>query len=712
MRLTRRAFFKYTGGTALTLYVVGPAGVREAVAEGGGGTLDPAAIEKFAQALLVPPAMPRTARLAARGGKPVDYYEISVQQFAQQVLPPGMPTTMLWGYGPVGNPSAHNAPSYTIESRWDAPVRVKWVNDLVDDHGGYLSHLLPVDPTLHWANPGQLPNADGVSRTDSRPDFTGLTYVPPDEFTDPTTQYTTYAGPVPLVTHVHGAVSVGDESDGYSEAWFLPAASDLPAGYAAHGTWYPFFAGKAHTRYGVTWGPGFSVSQYPNVNRASTLWYHDHVLGMTRLNVYAGPAGFYLLRGGPAGDGTTRDSRTGEPGVLPGPAPKTNDPAGLRYREIVMAIQDRSFDSNGDLFYPDSRVFFDEYSGPYVPQTDVPPVWQPEFFGNTLMVNGRVWPFLDVEQRRYRFRLLNGCQARFLILDFAAVPGVRAWQVGNEGGFLPEPVDLAAVSDNRLLMGPAERVDLIVDFTAVPLGRHVLRNLGPDEPFGGGEPDVDFDQADPETTGQVLEFRVRPASSPDATTPPEFLVLPARTPLPPATTVRRVALLEQASTVIDGPIAAFVGTVDGDPSQGPATATAYPWDAPVTENPAVGSTELWEIYNTTEDAHPIHIHELAFEIVDRQPIDVIPPEEEIAAATDTLPSVVVSIPLDSSPRPPEEGELGVKDTVISYPGEVTRLKATFLTAGQYVWHCHIVEHEDNEMMRPLRIGPVQPGQPD
>jgi FtsP/CotA-like multicopper oxidase with cupredoxin domain len=132
----------------------------------------------------------------------------------------------------------------------------------------------------------------------------------------------------------------------------------------------------------------------------------------------------------------------------------------------------------------------------------------------------------------------------------------------------------------------------------------------------------------------------------------------------------------------------------------------------VTENPAVGSTELWEIYNTTEDAHPIHIHELAFEVVDRQPIDVIPAEEEFAAATDDLPSVVVSIPPDSSPRPPEEGELGVKDTVISYPGEVTRLRASFLTAGQYVWHCHIVEHEDNEMMRPLRIGPVQPGQPE
>ena len=711
MELTRRGFLKYTGGTVLTLYVIGPGGERLAVAHIQGGTLDPAAIEKFAQALLVPPAMPRAGRILQRG-KPVDYYEISVRQFAQQVLPPGRPQTTVWGYGAVGG--LHHAPSLTIEARWNSPVRVKWINDLVDDQGRFLPHLLPVDPTLHWANPERRPDANGTARTDLRPDFSGLTFVPPDQLTDPTTQYSTYSGPVPLVTHVHGAVGVGDESDGYAEGWFLPAATNIPDGYATVGRWYKFFAAKAAERFGVTWGPGHVVAQYPNRNRASTLWYHDHTLGMTRTNVYAGPAGFYLMRGGPAGDGRAIDSRTSQPAVFPGPAPKRNDPPGRHYREIPIAIQDRSFDTDGSLFYPDTRAFFDDYAGPYVPQTDIPPVWQPEFFGNTIIVNGRVWPYQDVEQRRYRFRVLNGCQARFLILDFSSIPGVQAWQVANEGGFLPAPVDLTGTNQNRLLIAPAERADLILDFTSVPLGRHVLRNLGPDEPFGGGEPDDDFDEADPGTTGQVMQFRVRPATSPDPSTPPQFLTLPGRTPLPPASSTRRLALLEQASTVYDGPVAAFVGTVSGDPAAGPAEATARPWMEEVTENPAVGSTEVWEIYNATADAHPIHVHELAFEVIDRQLIDVSPPEEEQEEPPPggAPPTVTVQLAAGSAPRPPEPWELGVKDTVIAYPGEVTRLKATFLTAGQYVWHCHIVEHEDNEMMRPLRVGPVQPGQPE
>ena len=708
MELTRRGFLKYTGGSVLTLYLIGPGGQRLAVAQLPGGSLDPAAIEKFAQPLLVPPAMPRAGRILERGQQ-MDYYEISVRQIAQQVLPPDRPQTTVWGYGPVGG--AHHAPSFTIEARWNSPVRVKWINDLVDEAGHFRPHLLPVDPTLHWANPERRPDAAGNAVTDTRPDFTGLTYVPRDQFTDPGTQYTTYAGPVPLVTHVHGAVQVGDESDGYSEAWYLPAASDIPDGWATEGTWYDFFASKAHEKFGVTWGPGFAIGQYPNLNRASTLWYHDHVLGLTRSNVYAGPAGFYLVRGGPAGDGKATDSRTSRPAVFPGPAPKRNDPPGRRYREIPIAIQDRSFNADGSLFYPDTRAFFDEFAGPYVPETDVPPVWQPEFFGNTLIVNGRVWPYQDVEQRRYRFRVLNGCQSRFLILDFAAIPGVRVWQLANEGGFLPAPLDLTATNGNRLLFGPAERADLIVDFTSVPVGAHMLRNVGPDEPFGGGTPGEDFDEADPAGTGQVLQFRVHPASAPDPTTPPQYLVLPARSPLGPATSARRVALLEQASAVYDGPVAAMLGTVEGDPATGPAVARAHPWAGHLTENPGLGATEIWEIYNATEDAHPIHVHELAFEVLDRQRIEVTPPEEEPVPTADHLPMVSIEIPEGSAPRPPEPWEEGVKDTVIAYPDEVTRLKATFLTAGQYVWHCHIVEHEDNEMMRPLRVGPVQPGQP-
>ncbi len=149
-----------------------------------------------------------------------------------------------------------------------------------------------------------------------------------------------------------------------------------------------------------------------------------------------------------------------------------------------------------------------------------------------------------MEQRRYRFRFLNGCQSRFLILDFNQIPGVEVWAIGNEGGFLSAPVNLTATNNNRLLMALAERSDLIVDFTNVPVGNYVLGNVGPDEPFGGGVPDADFDVADPATTGQIMQFNVVPAVAADPTTPPQFLQLPAIVPLPAETVTRPLALIE------------------------------------------------------------------------------------------------------------------------------------------------------------------------
>jgi FtsP/CotA-like multicopper oxidase with cupredoxin domain len=506
-----------------------------------------------------------------------------------------------------------------------------------------------------------------------------------------------YTGPVPTVTHVHGAVEVGDESDGYAEAWYLPAAKNIPQGYATEGTWYDFFSAKARQLYGVQWEPGNAVFQYPNENRASTLWYHDHTLGMTRLNVYAGPAGFYIVRGGPAGDDAVVDSRTGTAAVLPGPAPGENDnfPPNKTYYEIPIAIQDRSFHDNGSLFYPDSRTFFDEIEGPYHPETDISPIWNPEFFGNTIMVNGNTWPWLTAEKRRYRFRFLNGCQSRFLILNFAGIPGVEVWQIGNEGGFLAAPVNITANNANHLLMGLAERADVIVDFTNVPAGSYVLRNVGPDEPFGGGTPGIDFEPADPGTTGQIMQFRVVPAAVPDPTTPPVFLRLPAIAPLPPATVTRRLALLEEMSMHFeDAPAEALLGTVSASGGWTPRT-----WMGEITENPMPGSTEVWEMYNATADAHPMHVHEVLFEVMNRQEI-VVDEESETVALKD-----------GSAPQPREAWETGFKDTVIAYPGQVTRIRARFNKPGQFVWHCHIVEHEDNEMMRPYRIGGKQPGQP-
>ena len=705
--ISRRSFFKLMGAGLAALYVSRYGKfVLQAQAQIPGGTLDPVSVPKYVTPLLIPPVMPKAGTIKQPGGKNIDYYEISMKQLSQQILPAGLPATTVWGYGAVKAADKrglllHNAPSLTIEADWSKPVRVKWINDLKDPvTGNYLPHLLPVDPSLHWANVPQLPGMDGVAGPDRRPDFTGKTYVPLSGFNDPTTQYTQYTGPVPIVTHVHGAVGVGDDSDGYAEAWYLPPAVNIPAGYATTGTWYNFFASKAAANYGVTWESGSATFQYPNSNRASTIWYHDHSLGMTRLNVYAGPAGFYIIRGGPDGDAAVLDSRTLMPAVLPGPAPKANDkfPPNKIYYEIPIAIQDRSFNTDGSLFYPDSRFFFDQFPGPYIPDSDLSPIWNPEFFGNMIMVNGNTWPFQTVEQRRYRFRFLNGCQSRFLILDFSQIPGVDVWQIGNEGGFLAAPVSITALG-NQLLIGLAERADVIVDFTNVPAGNYVLGNVGPDEPFGGGVPGVDFPPADTASTGQILQFRVIAPLAPDTTTPPQFLVLPPVAPLPPATVTRPLALLEEMSMIHDGPAAAMLGTIAGDPNLIPGVWAMKMWEDTVTENPALGTTEVWEIYNATADAHPMHVHEVVFEVVNRQPIFV-------DEATQT-----VQVDVNSPPTPPEPWETGFKDTVIAYPGQVTRIKAQFNTPGQFVWHCHIVEHEDNEMMRPYRIGPPQMGQP-
>jgi FtsP/CotA-like multicopper oxidase with cupredoxin domain len=692
--LTRRRFMAASATAGLGVFLVSRSGlVRFVRAAEPGEVLDGGDIDQFVAPLLIPPVMPRAGTKRITGGKNADYYEISMRQFAQQILPPGMPATTVWGYGAVAAASKrglriHNAPSLTIEASWNRPVTVKWINELVDAAGNHLPHLLPVDPTLHWANPG-----GGAGGRDTRP-FFETTPGP-------------YTGPVPIVTHVHGAVGVGDESDGYAEAWYLPAAKDIPEGYAETGTWYDFFAAKAFATYGTAWGRGYATSTYPNLNRASTIWYHDHAIGMTRLNVYAGPAGFYIVRGGP--DDTVIDTRSGAAAVLPGPAPREGDrfPSNKTYYEIPIAIQDRTFRADGSLFYPDSRTLFDGVAGPYLPGVGeegmgFSPIWNPEFFGNTMMVNGTTWPFLDVEQRRYRLRLLNGCDSRFLVLDFTEIPGIEVWQIGNEGGFLPAPVNLTATNGNRLLLGLAERADVIVDFTNVPAGRHVLRNVGPDEPYGGGVPDIDFPAADPATTGRVMEFRVGPALAADATTPPRFLGLPPIAATPPATLTRSLALIEEMGMGVDadgneveGPVAAKLGTMYAGMPLGSM------WEDAVTENPAVGATETWEFYNTTGDAHPMHVHEVVFEVVNREGLlETVNPESGLATY---LP--------DGNPMPPESWEAGFKDTVTAYPGQVTRVKATFGKAGQYVWHCHIVSHEDNEMMRPFRIGPPQPGQP-
>ena len=650
-----------------------------------GGTLDPTTIPKYADPLVIPPAMPETS---------TDYYEIAVKQFDQQILPAtdingrDLPQTTVWSYGLAGNLAGTlNYPAFTIEARANERLDVKWINGLVDEAGNYLPHLLPIDQTLHWANPNK---SGPAGTTDSRGD------IP-----------TSYTGPVPIITHVHGA-HVGPESDGYPEAWYLPAANDIPEGYATRGSHWGQVAGKPVE-------DGAAYFSYPNDQAAATLWYHDHTLGMTRTNVMAGPAGFWLLRGGP------NDTAAG---VLPGPAPQRGDVAGTKYYEIPIVIQDRSFNTDGSLFFPDNRAFFEglnPFTGagtvppylniPFIPElangglpSDVSPIWNPEFFGNTMVVNGKTWPYLEVEARRYRFRFLNGTNARALMLE-TDVP-VPMWQIGGDQGFLPAPLEMT-----QLLMMPAERNDVIVDFTDIDPGTTItLENVGPDSPFNGIVDPADV--ADPATTGQVMQFHVvAPTSADTSTDPATITTLPNEAPLPAATNTQYLSLNEEESATVTatfdldgnliydpagdpfGPTAAKLGTFD------PATGipTLLNWMDPITETPALGATEVWEIRNYTVDAHPIHLHLVSFETVNREIVDSTSPHwtgAEGGQAGDILS--------------PEAWEASRKDTVIAYPGEITRVKARFDVAGLYVWHCHIIDHEDNEMMRPYHGGGAAP----
>jgi spore coat protein A len=576
------------------------------------------------------------------------------------------------------------------------------------------------------------------------------------------------------VTHLHGA-HVDWDSDGYPESWWLPAANNIPMGYSTHGA---LFTDATGTNPGNL---GYADYLYRNDQPATTLWYHDHSLGMTRSNVYAGPAGFWLVRGGKFDK--IKDTSTNLPAVLPGPAPVAGDTvlelnapgvmgaADKRslIREIPIAIQGRSFSNNGaDLFYPDNRAFFEgleeegggtpELQIPFVPNSDIAPIWNPEAFFNVMVVNGVSWPNLDVAPAKYRFRLLNGCNSRFLNLALKVVSSSNAalvgteipfFQIGAEQGFLmdvvrietgfatplpgngmmPAPVP-ASDPQQALLMALAERADVIVDFSTLPDGTVVrMINTAGDEPFGG----FPTTPADPNTTGQVMEFTVDNAllQPSDALTSSPYNMKPkAENALKLKKGItRQVSLNEGESEVlcveedIDGNLSVVAGSTPPDCENGgepfgpkeallglvdftdPTMPLGIPlkWtdttgastpvpvtlasgavvNVPVTENPTVGDVEDWEIYNFTADAHPIHLHLVRFGVISRQAIPGYVPVNPVV----------------------QPWESGMKDTVISYPGEITTVRAEFNIAGLYVWHCHIVEHEDNEMMRPYVVSP-------
>jgi len=387
---------------------------------------------------------------------------------------------------------------------------------------------------------------------------------------------------VRAVIHLHGG-RVRPESDGYPENWYGPGKS--------------------------------AVSFYPNQQDAAMLWYHDHAMSITRLNMFAGLFGVYLLR----------DKWEDE----------LNLPKG-KY-EIPLILYDRSFRENGQLYYPVSG--------------DPAKPWVPEFFGDAILVNGTLFPFIEIEARKYRFRLLNASNSRFLYLKLSNNRAL--WQIGSDQGLLTAPVEL-----RTLTLAPGERADVIVDF-AQQGGQSLLLT------------------SDNYT---ICQFRVSDNSSADDS------ALPAK-----LRTVQRIPEKEAARTrllTLEG------GGDPDDPTtmNQPMLLNGAHWHDPVTENPTLDTVEIWSLINVTDDAHPIHLHLVRFQIIDRRSFDLF------SYLNDR------QLRYTAAAAPPEANEAGWKDTVRADPGMVTRIVIRFEGfVGRYVWHCHVLEHEDYEMMRPYDV---------
>jgi spore coat protein A len=456
---------------------------------------------------------------------------------------------------------------------------------------------------------------------------------------------------VRFIAHLHGGKGVAQNSDGYAEAWVTPTGGQgtFPAGTDP-----------------ITVG-GTQKHHYPNLQSASLAWYHDHALGITRLNVYAGGAGGYIITD-PVEQGYIAANQLPDLG-------------------IPLIIQDRMFYPDGSLAYPD----LDAIAAGLIAQKGctawpVPDVsTRPEYFGDVIVVNGVAWPSLTVKPQIYRFRFLNGCNSRVLDLSFQPPNPPNFAIVGTEGGFLPGPSDVRP----NLVIGGAERFDVLIDFTAQAGKTLTLSNKGAKKPFPGGTP------PSPQSDALVMQFRVAATGGQALAAPPTRWN--PNTPQAIGTTTRRVLLYEGRDPF--GRIQPVLGTVTGS---GPFTTVPKFWDDPITETPTPGSVEVWEIFNTTMDTHPIHIHEVLFRVLNRQPIAF---DMKLIAAVCNTPFPTFPITLNGASTAAVGYETGFKDTVLSPPGQVTRVVVDFSGAqpGRYVWHCHILEHEDHEMMRPYDI---------
>ncbi len=619
---------------------------------------------------------------------------VTISEVRQKVLPTSLYSnlpapfnqgTYVWAYN-VGN-TFPLYPGITVEAKRGTATTITYVNNLPVS-GSLVQKYLTIDQTIHWAAPL------GMDMSNRNP----------------------YTGPPPIVAHLHGA-EVSSYYDGGPDQWFTPNG--------IHGSGYSTLNATA---------PNAAVYQYPNTQEATTLWFHDHTLGATRINVYAGLAAFYLLRD---------EFDTG----------LANNPLGLPAGpyEIEIAFQDRQFDTNGQWYFPDGSG--PGFNGP-PPNPDVHPFWIPEFFGDAMVINGKTWPYLEVEPRRYRFRLLDGCNARMLELRLmnraTQKPGPGLWQRGSDGGLLEKPAFLSGPKENapRLFFAPGERADVIIDFAGYAGQTLTLVNSAK-APYPSGT------SPDPQTNGQLMQFRVtKPLSGQDTTYNPASGAplrgganqMPLIVRLGSPIKKRQLVLKENEGD--GGPLEVLVNNTKWTGKR-ETTGEIIPGFVSdghgdyLSELPQVGSTELWEIINITMDGHPIHLHLIQFQVVNRQNFNLNayadnweaafpggdyiagygPPRDYFTPNADGAlgGNPAISPYLQGKPIPPELNETGWKDTVKMYPGQVSRILVRWapqdvpgngVSAGLnkyafdptvgpgYVWHCHIVDHEDNEMMRP------------
>ncbi len=468
-------------------------------------------------------------------------------------------------------------------------------------------------PSTIWGYNGMLPGPTIEARKDKSVFVKYVNRLPARHFLpiDKTLHGASDSPEVRTVVHLHGA-HVDWKSDGHPEAWYTK-------GYEITG---PKFTREIH--------------EYTNHQPGTTLWYHDHTMGITRLNVYAGLAGFYLLRD------ALED--------------RLKLPKG-KY-EIPLMIQDKTFNEDGSLFYPD--------------QTDPPAPVHPSItlgmVGNTIVVNGKVWPYLQVEPRKYRFRMLNASNRRGYVINLSN--GQPLIQIGTDGGFLRAPIEIPSI---ELL--PAERADFIIDFSNYKGEKIILMNS--DEEFADDHTNV------------IMQFTVDlPLRSEDTSEIPTALAPSMDVYTEHAHTIRNLPLT--ATTDEYGRLMLLLNN--------------HMYHDPATEKPALDSIEIWNLINTAPVPHPIHIHLIQFKILERQPFDVeLFDSEGIVQYT-------------GDPEPPKDYEQGWKDTVKVEAGSVTKLIMHWKGyTGNYIWHCHYLEHEDHDMMRPITVipdtHPVQPPHP-